>query len=165
MIEFNGYITGSAERYYKKKFIKLWLFIILIATILFIPITIFVENTFPIKGLGLFINLIGPCLFCVAIVLCTSKKFIKGIIPKKVYIYNSEIHVEIENETESRMIDEVSEVYDFGAFYEICFKKSKDFKYLCQKDKLSKGTLEEFESLFDGKLIRLQTNQGTARNH
>ena len=156
MIEFSGYITGNAQKYYKKKVIKLSLFVIITATVLYIPVIIFVETALPLKGLGITIGIAAPLIFCLGIVLITSKRFIKDILPKRILISNSVIHIELKEESESRMTDEVSAVYDYGDFYEICFKKSKDFKYLCQKDKLTQGTLQEFEALFEEKLVALK---------
>ena len=51
--------------------------------------------------------------------------------------------------------DNVEQVLDYGAWYEIKFVPSeKNFRFVCQKDLLVKGTIEDFEKMFEGKLIR-----------
>lgn len=57
--------------------------------------------------------------------------------------------------TESRYIEEVKEVRDYGEYYVLVFPMGKlSEKFVCQKDLLTKGTLEEFEALFEGKIVR-----------
>lgn len=155
MIEFNGYITGDAERFFKKKILMLCLLIVSMATVLFIPITFLLEKYLPIKGLAIIINLATPIIFGGASFLIVSKRFIKEIKPKKVFINDMIVGVEIGNETESRMIEEIENVHDYGDFYVLYFSKGKAFHYICQKNTLSKGSLEEFEALFDGRIIRV----------
>ena len=54
------------------------------------------------------------------------------------------------------VIGDAKQVRDFGEFYEIVFLFGKiSDKFICQKNLLTKGTLEQFESLFNGKLQRI----------
>ena len=52
------------------------------------------------------------------------------------------------------MLNEVKRVYDYRCWYylEIDFG---DPYFICQKDLLTEGTLEEFEALFEGKIVRM----------
>lgn len=52
-----------------------------------------------------------------------------------------------------KRISSVKKVVDRGESYQIYFT-SIPSGFLCQKDLLVEGTLEEFEQLFDGKIIR-----------
>ena len=57
--------------------------------------------------------------------------------------------------TESRLINEVKSVLDYGEFYEIKFPFGRlSDKFICQKSLLSKGAIEEFEKMFQGKIKR-----------
>ena len=57
--------------------------------------------------------------------------------------------------TESAAIEDVVKLVDYGEFYDLSFPFGKlNDKFVCQKSLLSKGTLEEFEALFEGKIIR-----------
>ncbi len=54
---------------------------------------------------------------------------------------------------ECRKISDVKRVRDYGEFYELVFPLSKmSEKFICQKNLLTKGTLEEFKRLFRGKI-------------
>ena len=53
------------------------------------------------------------------------------------------------------MISDAKQLRDFGEFYEIVFPFGKvSDKFICQKNLLTQGTLEEFEKLFEGKTTR-----------
>ena len=53
------------------------------------------------------------------------------------------------------MIDDVKKIIDYGEFYDFVFTFSaRDIYFVCQKDLLVCGTIEEFESLFEGKIER-----------
>ena len=89
--------------------------------------------------------------------------------------YNSPIHVFKESEPDEiiilediievagnakycykqKKLYEVKKVIDFGAFYSIIFYLPDiDRRFVCQKDLITKGTLEEFEKLFEDKIVR-----------
>ena len=56
---------------------------------------------------------------------------------------------------ESKPISDVSKVIDCGSYYDIRFPFGKlSDKFICQKDLLTKGSLEKFEELFEGKIRR-----------
>jgi len=49
----------------------------------------------------------------------------------------------------------VKKVYDYGEFYFISFYFGKISCYfICQKSLLTQGTIEDFEKLFDGKIVK-----------
>ena len=50
-------------------------------------------------------------------------------------------------------------VHDFGEYYVLIFRDSGNFsQIICEKDLLTHGTIEQFEELFDGKIVRKQSN-------
>ncbi len=52
-------------------------------------------------------------------------------------------------------ISDVKKVYDKGDWYEFnCFFPHRNINLLCQKDWIKQGTIEEFEKLFEDKLVR-----------
>ena len=54
-----------------------------------------------------------------------------------------------------RSFEDVIEVKEFQDFYVMCFNRYQNsYEFVCQKDLLSKGTLEEFEELFKGKIVK-----------
>jgi len=47
-------------------------------------------------------------------------------------------------------------VRDFGEYYVLIFRDSGNFsQIICEKDLLTNGTIEQFEELFDGKIVRM----------
>ena len=60
------------------------------------------------------------------------------------------------NSYSSRKMIDVKKVRDYGNFYYLTFYfPYKDGYFVCQKDLLVEGTLEEFEKLFEDKLERM----------
>ena len=52
-----------------------------------------------------------------------------------------------------RSINSVTRVLDYGEWYYLLFEfDSRDIYFVCQKSLLTKGSLEEFEALFEGKI-------------
>lgn len=53
----------------------------------------------------------------------------------------------------------VKEVMDFGEWYYITFEFAyRNQRFVCQKDLITQGTIEEFETLFADKIIRKEAN-------
>lgn len=60
----------------------------------------------------------------------------------------------------TKSIDSVKRVLDVGEWYYIFFKTGDTtHSWVCQKDLLTKGTIEDFEKMFDGKIVRKTTNK------
>lgn len=54
----------------------------------------------------------------------------------------------------ARYYDDVKKVIDYGEWYHIVFYwPHKCWSYLCQKDLITEGTIEEFEEYFKDKLV------------
>lgn len=52
-------------------------------------------------------------------------------------------------------IQDIKEIWDMGSFYAIVFYfPNMDRRFICQKDLLVEGTIEEFEKLFEDKIVR-----------
>ena len=86
-----------------------------------------------------------------------SEKEQKSFIPKKIFLDLSENTIVHQcKETERfHMIDSVKKVIDYGEWYHVLFYyEDRDICFVCQKSLLTKGTLEEFEALFEGKIER-----------
>lgn len=88
--------------------------------------------------------------------------FAKGDVTQQIYINNGLVSaVSCEGRTRSAQICAIKKVKDFGDYYAmtlpgICAIVSVYF--ICQKDLLTNGTIEQFEELFDGKIVRMQSN-------
>ena len=154
-IEFTGLLTGDAEKYFYKKTAKFGLGIILIALALFLPGVI---------ALGVFGSIeeilygyLAISVFLIAFgILPKGKKNRISLTPKKIHTDGESITVISDKYAETKFIDDAKIVYDRGEFYDIVFRIGNySEKFICQKNLLSKGSLEEFEELFGDKLIKI----------
>ena len=86
------------------------------------------------------------------------------ILPTEITIYDSGVMVSIGKEFQhTRKINRVKMVKDYGEWYEIIFSK-KFFRgyFVCQKDLITRGSIREFEKLFESKIIKVE-NKNTKR--
>ena len=143
MIKFDGYISGSAEQFFWKKARKFGQILILASMLVLLPIFIYASVKTSMWGI-----LAGYAVVFVLIQMCTfipaSKKDRKSLIPKCVYI------------EEYKAICDVEAVVDHCEFYELRFSFGKtNEKFICQKDLLVSGSLEDFEALFNEKIQKV----------
>ena len=154
MIEFTGNFSGKAKKYYNKIERTLGVSIMLIASIIVSPFWIIAFAPM----VDIFFALASYCIVvAITLLAICLVPFDKKIMPKRIYTEDGEyISVVLENGIEEyKRIDEAKIVYDYGEFYAIKFYfGNKSNKFICQKDLITKGTLEEFEALFEGKIER-----------
>ena len=154
MIKFQGEITGECLKYILRcnaKFSHVGGFIG--GVILGIPISV---ATFTIHW--------GLSVICF-LFLCVLLPFLGGIAPRKKdlgYLVPATIFIKLNtqdiiSESDKFHIESafslVSEVWDCGEWYDIRTKVDAG-KFICQKNLICEGTLEEFESLFADKIVK-----------
>lgn len=154
MIEFNGYLTGSAKKFFINKSRKYTQKLFFSASIILMPVFIYVSYVtrywLLLGTYGTFI--IAILMFCY---LPQSKKDLQKIIPKRIYTEEEYIVCIADQYMEHRKIGDAKKVTDYGEFYEIVFPFGKvSDKFICQKSLLIKGSLEVFENLFEVEIIR-----------
>lgn len=154
MIEFDGYISGAAEKRFYSKSWEIVPFGLLCAALVVTPMVVYIsyrmQSWMPMVGYCIIFALI-PISLCIP----KSKKEKLAMLPKRIYIEEDHIVCIAEKYSESKLIQDVKRVIDHGEFYELSFPFGKfSEKFMCQKSLLSKGTLEEFEALFEGKIVR-----------
>ena len=152
--EFNGYLTGKAEKFLHKKDLAFGRNCYIFALLFFLPLVVY----FFLKTQSLPI-IIG---YCVLIGIVPLMKFIpqsekekRQLTPYLIYVEDGYIISKSEKNEEYRALQDVEEVYDHREFYELKFPFGKvSNNFICQKSLLIKGTLEDFEALFEDKIIR-----------
>ena len=73
----------------------------------------------------------------------------------KIDISNDYLLSNMGGKAQLRDISDVKVVVDWGEWYDIIFYfPYKSVGFICQKDLIVEGTIEEFEKLFEGKIIR-----------
>lgn len=159
MIEFKGYLTGISQKYFCNQIVKLQrIFIIFTCIPAFFLIYLFAYLYW--GG-----DIVEPKSIIVALVLFAivymlpriqTKKEKEKITPRRVYIENDIIICQSNALVESRSIQDVKEVRDYGGFYYLVFPFGKySYRFVCQKDLLTSGTIADFEAMFVGKIKRM----------
>ena len=153
MIEFKGCITGNAEQYFWKRSRNILRNILItVISVLFPPVLIVSIMT---ECLEILIVYALISVSMLASLLIPKGKSGKSWLPKRIFTDEEYIVCTSEKYEEFRLIQDASCVSDFGDFDYIVFPIGKvSDKFVCQKDLLIQGTLEEFEALFDGKIER-----------
>lgn len=154
MIEFKGQPSFEVQKHIYKKTRKMLHIVFTISwSILLIPIACFtIGHNMTLFLYGYLAML--PILNLIVWACQPSKK--KPMLPGKITIDNEYIEYESKQATVYRNTSDVKVVRDYGDFYDVIshFGKGSDF-FVCQKTLLSCGTLEDFEKLFDGKIVRM----------
>ena len=157
MIEFYGILSAECKVERAKHIAKVNGRIFLITTIILsVPLLFFgIRN-----GLW-YLSVVLMIIFLIMTIAAyqPEKRLFDLKIPCKVIIENNAIFVSsIGGKAESmsaRPIKKVKEVIDRGNYYIIVFKFGDiTNSCFCQKNLIKKGTIEEFEQLFQGKIIR-----------
>ena len=162
MIEFNGPITDENQlnrmKKVNRKEIQIFIFGLIFIWIVAIAIGL------PLKILQ---DLWGELILCSVILLGVT--FLSVKTPKKVVLrFQLSPHIVITEEDLSlelwsngervwrtRKLSKVKKILDCGEVYYIIFKFGDiTNSWICQKDNIISGTIEEFESLFQSKIIK-----------
>ena len=150
MVIFKGYINKYTLKYIHRKMIRIgWMSIFVEFIIFGVPSIVtgvmFKEFLF---ALWVFIILM-PITF---LIVWSTKD---GQLPYLVRIEESEIYAEVGRGAGTRTLADVKKVLDYGEFYDIIFYfPNKVLNCICQKDLIVEGTIEEFEKLFEDKIMR-----------
>ncbi len=161
MIEFNGHLTGAAQKRFLKRTVEYKQMQWLILLLLFLPSAPYLVWMIgvPFSSALVTYSRWGLCIVCILGMLFAyipqSQKAQRARMPRRVFIDNEMIVCVADKYQISRKINDVKKVRDCGEFYELVFSLSKMCeKFICQKDLLTKGSLAEFERIFDGKLVK-----------
>ena len=153
MIIFEGQISGECKKGVFRRDAKIAFICGLITSIIFAIPTVVVAVTVHWLALLFFLILI-PFPFLATIT--PNEKDLPTFLPSKVTIDTKvgEITAESSRFCTDAYIDDVVKVLDYGEWYLIDVG-DRDGRFICQKDLLTSGTLEEFETIFGDKIQRI----------
>ena len=156
MFEFKGTYSDKTLKYMNIKFIKGLVFVVAFTTIFLIPIVYPLGDLFGSKWAPWSFVLVFPCeALVIGIIMSVDKKRLAVGFPKKIYTEDEYITFISEKYDIYITTDNIKTVLDFGDFYHIKPKRGKGpLNLICQKDMLTGGTIEEFEAIFEGKIVR-----------
>ena len=151
MIAFEGQISGKCKDGVLRRSAKISFIAGLITSILFAIPTVVLALKIDWIILLFFLVLI-PFPFLAAIP--PKEKYYPMIFPSKVTIdtQTGEMTTQSSQFYAESSITDVVKVLDKGEWY-LIYVKSKDGRFICQKDLLTNGTLDEFEKFFKDKII------------
>lgn len=154
MVEFRGEIYGNAKDFFMKKVVEKLQFIYLVAFTCIAPLALLFMYKIGVLWLFWIYPLCVAVLFF--IVRIAFKKGNKDILIKRVYVEGKHIFSVSSNGEYKFKIESVKKIIDYGEFYFVAFSKFLIVEdIVCQKNLLTKGTLEEFEALFEDKIVRV----------
>lgn len=153
VLSFRGELSTESKKYLNKKQSNAGIVVALIMIVIFaLPsvAALFFDNPewiWPLFILGC--GIIGGVLFW--LMMCFVKWY-----PDQIDIENGIIYLINDSGkfNVSKEIDSVVKVIDEGNFYYLKFRGGRFPFGLCQKDLLVKGTIEDFEKVFDGLIVR-----------
>ncbi len=96
-------------------------------------------------------------LFVIIIMFVLTRESLKDACPTRIVIdiNANEIYGEYRKGAATRSFDDIKTVIDMGTFYHILFYFPNQWaNCICQKDLIIDGTIEEFEKLFEDKIVR-----------
>ncbi|MDD6054239.1 MAG: hypothetical protein PUB81_02725 [Clostridiales bacterium] len=167
MIEFKGRLSNKCKKYLIKSSWQLGFFVVIAVCIPFIILSIVLS----IMDDWVYLVMLLPIgLFIFFASLKPETRAYRELYGKNGKIYDGELtwHITIERDimfaegiqrSETKNLSNVKKVVDMGEWYKIYFYfPYKSNLFICQKDLLVKGTIEEFEELFSDKIIRKKFN-------
>ena len=165
MIEFDGEISGIAKKFRFKREWQLGIKILFIALTILLPfVTFLFYKLWELYKVEMWETLPLYCSMYVIIPLATlvinDKKTNKDLNTQKIFTDDEYIvSVLVNGSKVYKLISDTKCVNDYDEFYELVFPLSAGIShaFICQKSLLTKGTLEEFEALFEGKIVRKST--------
>ena len=138
MIEFTGYLTANALKYYQRRSIRLTrMFLALLFSMCVSGL--FYANFWFGKQISAITAISAIVIFAVCIIFLPYPIFKwqkNNSLAKQIYIKDGMIFYVTDKGTVTQALEGV----------------------ICQKDLLTNGTIEQFEELFDGKIVRKQSN-------
>lgn len=82
-------------------------------------------------------------------------KILNLYVPKKIFIDADTIRMESEKTVAVKSVVNVKKIIDVGEWYQILFYfPHKNMYFVCQKNLITKGTIQQFEQLFKDKIVR-----------
>ena len=150
MIEFSGAVSEECKKYIWNRETKIGSAICIIVSLIFSVIMVVV---------ALMVDLIVLLFLLLSIAFAVlgsiPQKGIENKLPQSVSIENGEILFVSKMCTKSCSVSDVKRVKDMGEWYVIDFYfPNKNLFCVCQKDLLIEGSIDEFEKLFEDKLVR-----------
>lgn len=162
MIRFEGTISKEGKKYVLKNYYATMALVGLVGIVLgtILLIVLLVLNA---SGKLLMFGIIAVIVFYALAIffgVCWPLMTINQQLPIKVDIEDDYVNCffgssELYGKSKYSNVEHIKNIVDGGEFYYFYFYyPHKIIGCICQKDLITKGTIEEFEELFEGKIVR-----------
>ena len=159
-IIFKGELSSDCRKQIVKRYHKkISLFFSIIALFSFIAAIIFIKSIIFSLFLVIFVSAIIIAIF--PNIIQNEKKDIERNLPSQITIDNEYVELEgTKNEVfKKRSIKDIKNIVENDQSYCFNFYFLYDLNFICQKDLLVEGTLEDFEQLFAGLIVRKKSKK------
>lgn len=155
MIEFYGEYYEDSKRFMLKKHAVLGLYVALVTSILCSVVILIIAAVLKLWIITWFMIVLALLIILAIFAPYIQKaRTLHMIVPRKINIADDGyMYVQLSSNTISRSLSKVKKVIDMGKSYYVTFYFKID-GFLCQKNLLKQGTIEDFENLFEGKIVR-----------
>ncbi len=153
MIKFQGEITGECFLWFLKREtfggMLIGYPICLAGSIVVISLAIFYDFMILLSVLIIFI--------VIAILVSIPRKSeAKKLAPKLIIIRESDFEITSDRQHYYRKNDVVKKIIDYGEWYFLKMQYPHgNGTFICQKDLIKEGTIDDFEKIFEGKIRRI----------
>lgn len=158
MIKFQGELSKECKKYMRTRDSLVGVIAAAIGgAVIAVPIILFACQFFPPVA-GVIVYVLCWLVAVGGAFLAPSLKDMDKIAPHELRIDTEDDLVVIfaEQYTDDRSLSKVEYIYDCGDWYVFKFSEGPNFppRFVCQKNLIVEGTIEEFEKMFEGKIVR-----------
>lgn len=156
MIEFKGKLADNTLKILKKRMVSNQQKTNIFFLIFGLPmITFLLRFIIPLKYIFIVLSIFAILAVFTPYLILKANKII--FVPKCITINDGLIILTADSFTDSKKIEQVKVVKDYGGYYTFSFVGifTNSSPYICQKDLLTQGTLADFETLFAGKIKKM----------
>lgn len=163
MIEFQGILSNRCKKFIIDTSWKLGFITVIIVCIPIMALSIVLAYMYDwiylliLIPVALFISFVAlkPGTKAYRKLFGNNGKIFDGSLAWNIVIDGITISAEGINRSETRYLNDVKKVVDLGEWYKIyfCFPHKSNL-FVCQKDLITQGTLEEFEAMFKVGIVR-----------
>lgn len=149
MIKFQGEISDKNKKFFINK-IKIMLFLsfFIPSLLILIPfiILVFIDSI-------LYLSVVVFLILFPLIFLVIKNKYYEDMLPNEIIINDNTIICVGEKFRYEMEFTDISKIIDYGDCYKILFKiPCNNQSFICQKDLIVDGSIEEFEIIFKNKI-------------
>lgn len=157
MIRFEGQLFRECQKYIRRKegIAQSIIFTIVFMVSAF-PLYLMITPVITPEVFWTMYLIIYLCFILSSFLLPLKKDFLKSIPHEIIISTEDDTIVSVSaNNTLEMTVSNVETIFDMGLWYVIKFSPGPNYppRFICQKDLIVEGTIEDFEKIFEGKII------------